>query len=265
MSSGVILAKEIRARLGDRLITHTEWGSRFPYSSKPSSWSPKPDKIATHHHGYSAQLPRQPGTRAGAIAQMKYVDRIHFVTNGWAHGFAYGFAILKGGFIGEGRSFWYPWGAHVGDVEPDGIKENLEAIPVYWAVGIEDGEPDLYPPDMWEAADALYPLLLELGGIEPHALIGHKDIQPTSCPGKLYPLVQDWKISGYRSPIAPPAGVKPPDLAIDRIFAQGLARPPDGAAYWKGLSPFDPQWGHFKSAVTADWWREVLLGNQPTP
>src|SRR3990167_3012122 len=109
MPRGTDLARTIRTRLGNRLIRHDEWDSHFPYSTAPSSWSPRPDKIATHHHGASARLPRQSGTRAGAAAQIKYVDNIHTSPpRNWAHGFAYGFAILKGGFIGEGRSFWYP-------------------------------------------------------------------------------------------------------------------------------------------------------------
>jgi len=200
VAKGIDLAKTVRTRLGDRLIRHSEWGSFFPYSTSPSGWSPNPDKIATHHHGGSAQLPRQSGTRTGAIAQIKTVDDIHkSPPRNWAHGFAYGFAILKGGFIGEGRSFWYPWGAHPGDIDADGISENIEAIPVYWAVGTDDGNPANYPADMWEAAGILYPLLIELCGIDPKAMYGHQEINPTSCPGALMPLVRDWKINGFHT------------------------------------------------------------------
>jgi len=65
--------------------------------------------------------------------------------------------------------------------------------------------------------------------------------------------------------VTPTVPMKPSNAIIDRIFAQGLAQPPEGAAYWKGLSPWDSRWQHFKSAVSEDWWQAVMEGEQPRP
>lgn len=210
----ITLANEVREVLGKKLVRHDYYGSRFNYSKYPSSTQVNPDKIAIHYYGASSQLGQFDGTLAADAAFMRGTDWLHYnTTRNWAHGFAYGFAVLPSGRIGEGRSFWYPWGAHPGDQDADGVSENLETIPILFPVGINDGDPLLWPSGLWDAAELLIGTLQDLCDLDLKAFLGHKDINKTSCPGQLYPYVQKWRTKGFFHPLTAPTPIPEPPSA----------------------------------------------------
>ena len=181
------LAAEVRDYLGGHLVDHDEWGSRFNYSQYPSS-SPfaGPRFQVGHYNGGSAQLPRINadaaihGAEEAEAIQMRYVDRIHFVGNGWDHGFAYLFGIgALTGLIYEGRSFWYPHGAHHND------PLRLD-VPVYQMLGLND--PAMTVKQI-EGHDRLWRMFHDLIALPREAQRGHREVQgwtTTRCPGPLY-------------------------------------------------------------------------------
>lgn len=197
----VELATAVRSRLGKRLVPHEVWESNFPYSSRPDSTPAQCDKLVNHHNGATAQLPRiranaeRYGTREAEILQVAYVDDMHFFSRKWPRAAAYGLAGGPlSGDIFEMRSFWVRWGAHVGDLEPDGIAENDEGFPLYWPLGSADTE---IPEALIDIHGTVTALLVDLVGMDPKAQYGHKDVQGgTACPGNVYPLVVDWRRNG---------------------------------------------------------------------
>jgi len=188
----VELSYELRLLLGERLVTCEQWGSIIDYPLEPYHHSrvARLDKTALHYDGgsdlYGWMNLHGGRNRDGETANMQRVDRFHKYNRGWAHGFAYGAGLGPfTGLIYEGRSFWSRWGAHLGDLEPDGIAENDEAFPIYSNTGAPNE-----PTEAWiDAYGTLKDALDRIGGF---ALpeYGHKDIQgDTSCPG---PILYDW-------------------------------------------------------------------------
>ena len=209
-------AFEIRGHLGDRLVHHTEWGSRFPYSSRPASTPFRTvQQQVGHYHGGSAQLPRirrnakTYGDKRAEIIQVRTVDRIHYVSNGWAHGVAY--CLLGGaltGLIYEARSAWYPHGAHFGD-------RNKDDFPLYQMLGLKDTAMTEAQVDVhFTVAE----MLVELFGMRRREQTDHGNVpgNSTSCAGR----------NLYRPFI--------------RLDAQGLARP---GTYPPSATPADDEEG----------------------
>lgn len=201
------VAMELRSRLG--LITHTSWRSLFPYSTQPDAGQVRIDRIVNHYHGGSAQLPRY--TSSTFEAQMRHVDGFHRNDRGWTRGFAYAMGIdCHGGRIAEARSTWVNWGAHRGDHDGDGIPENVEGFPIYWAQGQADG----YPTQA--AIDAHGRITEALTAITGHRFpqIGHGEVDPinhrTPCPGPVLDYIRT-----FRSNPTPTPG---DDAMIEKIF-----------------------------------------------
>jgi hypothetical protein len=223
-------AKAIRGYLGDRLVLHNEWGSRFDYASYPAYSPFAVEKQVGHYHGNSAQLPR---LRNNAIIygdleaekrQMRYVDYIHFVQNSWPHGFAY--ALGGGpltGKIYEARSAWYPHGAHFNDSPKDDFT-------LYQALGKADEQ-------MTEAQIDIHftvaEMLVELFGMGRRAQSDHGSVpgNATSCAGPLYrPFIELDRLGA-----AVPGPFPPDSEEIDPIMAlptlkQTWFKPGDGGA-----------------------------------
>ena len=184
------MALELRALLGDRLVWEETWGSmvgysthnidRCPYGSKHTK-NGYLDKIADHYDGSSsvlAVIDRYADPRDGETYNVRRVDRFHKVSRGWAHGFAYGAAYgPRTGLIYEARSFWVEWGAHRGDMEPDGVSENLEAFPVYWNLG----HPDPITEAALDAEGTLRDALYEIAGFRPLPY-GHCEVSKVDYP-----------------------------------------------------------------------------------
>lgn len=181
------VALEIRDYLGADLIHHDEWGSRFNYSRYPST-SPftGPRFQVGHYHGATAQIPRVVenakiyGAEEAEAIQMRYVDKIHFVGNGWAHGFAYCFGIgCLTGKIYEARSLWYPHGAH----HNDDLRQDL---PVYQMLGLNDVSMTVFQEN---GHDRLWRMFHDVLGLERQAQRTHREVQgfnTTQCCGPLY-------------------------------------------------------------------------------
>jgi len=177
----------MRSLLGDRLVTCDQWGSIIDYPLEPAHHGNKGylDKTALHYDGASdiwAWMDRNGGrNRNGEEANIRRVDRFHKYSRGWAHGFAYGWAL--GPFTGriyEARSFWIRWGAHLGDLDDDGIAANDEAAPIYANMGAPNQQ--ILPA--WEDAyNTLQEALNTIAGFDLPEY-GHRDIQAdTNCPG----------------------------------------------------------------------------------
>ena len=95
--------------------------------------------------------------------------------NGWS-GIGYHFIIRKDGTIERGRPEW-AIGSH------SGPKGNGDSIGIVLTGNFETGEPTAAQMNalVWLLNDYLFVKYGEL------KVIGHKDVMPTACPGKLFP------------------------------------------------------------------------------
>lgn len=156
----------------------TQWGARVNYDLWNDARTIK-DKIIIHYNGPAVRDYDQ----GVAVEQkfMRVVETYHLDSKGW-RGFAYGWGIGFSGTVYRARG-WNNYGAHTGDIEPDGISENKEGIPVFFILG-EGQEPS---PAMWQAFAELKAMLeadtRSVAGSLP--VYGHRDVASTACPGDL--------------------------------------------------------------------------------
>jgi hypothetical protein len=136
--------------------------------------------VVLHHGGGSDYAPgRLPYSIDGEKTQLRSWENYH-LSKGW-RGLAYGWGLGQTGTVYRIRG-WNRYGAHLGDVDGDGIANNDELIPIIW---IASG----HHHDMSSAAQtSLARLRAEI--IQPRApaavwLYGHQEVQPspTLCPG----------------------------------------------------------------------------------
>lgn len=185
--------------IGD-VLSPTEWRAQVDYDLWEDVWTEK-DKLICHYGGNASFA----GDRDRAlskgyswpsiaveIAALRIYEQTH-LSRGW-RGLAYAWAIGQSGTIYRIRAF-NRYGAHKGDLEPDGIPENEEGIPILFILG-GDQEPT-------DAAKAAFfalraELEMELGVELP--VYGHKEIAllgtgtTTSCPGKVMALVDEARL-----------------------------------------------------------------------
>lgn len=122
-------------KLKDRFpeaVSPSEWGARVNYDLKV--WTPwNEDKWILHWGGTPASSGAAQGNPADERAQLRVWENFHLDVQGW-RGIAYNWAIGNSGTLyrlrGDNAS-----AATAGDEEPDGIKENNEAIAVVFIVG----------------------------------------------------------------------------------------------------------------------------------
>jgi len=162
------------------VVSPKQWGAKVDYDAWTDPIDPK-DKIIVHYGG-GANSHAYEG-REGEEKILQAWERYH-LSKGW-RGLAYGWAIGCSGTLYRIRG-WNRYGAHRGDLEPDQIPENREAIPVVFLLGGSQ-EPT---PAAYLAFEGLRRTLetVEKRGLP---LYGHQEIAElgvggtaTACPGK---------------------------------------------------------------------------------
>ena len=239
---------EVRKYFGERMIHHEQWKSLYPWATQPQVGAVPPvGFLVGHHHGASAQIPRiDADIRAGMSTveaeckQMRYVDYIHKVGNGWERGFAYNLGVgARSGLIFEGRSLWWRHGAHLQDTDDNDFA-------VYQMIGVLDAGMTEAQKDGYFAIQAM--LKEVMGFISATTdLKLHKEVQtskPTACCDPHFgKFIRQVRTGSLLSPASPFVFFKPSDAVIDWLFATGLAH--GDAAYWKALPAWSGEWAGF--------------------
>lgn len=190
------------------------------------------DAIAIHYGG-----PAVSGYDAGASREREVLrawERFHIDSRGW-RGIAYGYAIGASGNVyrlrGKNR-----YGAHLGDVDNDGVSNNAEIIPVVFILG-DQQEPT---PAMWRSFGQLKTWLTSQEWTKQTLLVyGHREVQPskpTLCPGDLIMAgiqTRIWESSMWEQPGDPVVT----DDDVERVWRYMTGQPFPGprlAAGWLG-------------------------------
>ena len=164
-------------------LSPNTWGARFNYDA----WNDRAyikDKVVIHYNG--GAISNYLGGQDREMRYLRAVEKFHIDSKRW-RGIAYGWAVGASGVVYRLRG-WNNYAAHTGDVEPDWINENKEAIPVLFILGGSQ-EPT---EEMLESFRELHEFF-EAHPQSDHALevIGHKDVSSTACPGvPTYELIQ---------------------------------------------------------------------------
>ncbi len=129
-----------RPALPDFGILPLEWGARIDYTKWPDAYTP--DEGIAVHYGGGANIAGDAVRAAGAGFAWPSLEVERFMLRRWEalhlgkgwRGLAYGFAIGQSGRVYIIRG-WASYGAHLGDVDGDGISNNKEQIPVVFILG----------------------------------------------------------------------------------------------------------------------------------
>lgn len=163
-----------------RVYSPTEWGAQVNYDLWSDPFTPD-DGVALHHGGSSNYAAAQaPYTFEKETALLRSWERYH-LRKGW-RGLAYGFGVAQSGRIYRIRGF-NRYGAHLGDIDGDGIANNDEIIPIIW---LASGNHHEVTPAADQAISWLRKDVLQVRSPDAIMLYGHKEIQldkPTACPG----------------------------------------------------------------------------------
>lgn len=218
-----------------RIYSPTEWGARVNYDTWNDPFTPD-DGVALHHGGGSDYAAAQPPYTLEKSAQLLRSWERYHLSRGW-RGLAYGWGVDQGGRIFRIRG-WNRYGAHLGDIDGDGIANNDEIVPIIWIASGNHHQ-------MTEAADqAVQWLRLNVIQAEsPNAtfLWGHKEVQldkPTSCPGPGGMAYVSANRQVDSSAMASPGQKLVVDLAFN-LFPEEVQGDPN---FWKDLPDDDPQW-----------------------
>ena len=150
------------------------WRSTRIYGDGELSGLWVPDKVVVHWGG--ATVP--PVTKAGERSLLRGWQRFHINSRGWRD-IAYNYAVGNSGTTYRLRG-WNPSGATSGDFEGDGIPENNEAVACVWL----GGSGGRISGKAFDAMGGLVRDVLTVIDLEPHVVIGHRDVKgTTSCPG----------------------------------------------------------------------------------
>ena len=163
-----------------RVYAPSEWGATMDYDSWTDPFTPD-DGIALHHGGWGDYPAHQPPyTFDKEARQLRSWERYH-LSKGW-RGLAYGWAVGQSGNLYRIRGF-NRYGAHLGDIDGDGIANNDEIVPI---VFIGSGSRVTLSPAADTAVNWLRINIIEATSPKATRLYGHKEIQPkpTSCPGQ---------------------------------------------------------------------------------
>ena len=163
------------------IISPAEWGATINYDDWNDEYTPD-EGIALHHGGRLNYVAAQkPYNQAKEMAKLRQWEQYH-LRKGW-RGLAYGWAIGQTGTIYRIRGF-NSYGAHLGDIDGDGISNNEEIIPVIW---IASGHQHTPTPEFHESMEWLRKNVIEVRSLRATYLWGHKEVQAdvsgTACPG----------------------------------------------------------------------------------
>lgn len=145
-----------------QIVRRDEWGALPQATISPDPWEPGP--LVVHHSD---------GPSAGPNAELRQdaslvrgIDRFHYYTRGWSGGVGYSYLVTEAGRIFEGR------GPNTVGAHTVGQNDHLPAV---CAIGSYQDAP---PSPL--LAGAIVALARMLGRT---ALAGHRDYNPTGCPG----------------------------------------------------------------------------------
>ncbi len=158
-------------------LSPQDWGAKTPYDHWRDRWYAK-EGLAIHHGGNGHYPAAQtPYTVGKEIAQLQSWERYH-LGKGW-RGLAYNWAVGMTGTVYRVRG-WNISGAHLGDIDGDGISNSREIPAVLWITSGTHYDPS---DEMIEGFEKLRAYIEQQ--TKPLYLWGHTEVQPnpyTSCP-----------------------------------------------------------------------------------
>ncbi|MEV0399929.1 peptidoglycan recognition family protein [Actinoallomurus sp. NPDC050550] len=172
------LARPRRARAvtAPRVYTRAEWSARPPTS--PATIIKAPDHLIVHHMAFPNSTDY---SLAHAFQLSRDCQNLHMDTNGWSDT-GQQLTISRGGYVMEGRNR---------TLEAIGQRKNVFGAQCAnengHTLGIENEgtyTTELPPTALWNALVQTLAWLCDLYGLSPDtAIVGHRDYNPTQCPG----------------------------------------------------------------------------------
>jgi len=142
-----LAVRQAFAAEGVRVVTHDEWDSTYDYSGSPATSQIFFNRYSVWHHTGSSALLRELERAVAqghdpltvAMDKIADIDHFHYWVRRWNHGFAYCGAcvpwLIDGQIVWlEGRSAWYPHGAHL-------LDPGKNDWPTYFFIGAADDAP----------------------------------------------------------------------------------------------------------------------------
>ncbi|GGO23801.1 hypothetical protein GCM10010116_47880 [Microbispora rosea subsp. aerata] len=180
----VAAAAPVRADDGPRrprVYTRSDWKAAPP-KSKAEVLDRAPDRLVVHH---TATSNTGPTDLEAAFRLSRTIQRYHMKHNGWED-IGEQFTVSRGGYIMEGRNRSLPAveaGKHVMGAQAANHNNHtlgIETEGTYTSV--------LPPARQLSALTQLLAWLCDVYDLDPHkAIIGHRDLNRTACPGdRLY-------------------------------------------------------------------------------
>ncbi|OYO23083.1 N-acetylmuramoyl-L-alanine amidase [Enemella dayhoffiae] len=166
-----------------RIISTDEWGATFP-TSGGDVIKREPAQIVIHH----TETPNVADlSRDQALTLARAVQKHHMQSNGWSDSGQH-FTISRGGFVLEGRH-----GSLNAARRRDRFVEGAQAKGANdRSIGIENEgtyHSERPPEQQWEALVDLVAWLCDSYQLGPEAIVGHRDVSPSTCPGDAFAAV----------------------------------------------------------------------------
>ena len=163
------------------VLSPTDWGARINYDLWTDPYTPD-EGVVIHHGGRGDYVAAQhPFSRDAEMSLLRSWEKFH-LSKGW-RGLAYGWAIGQTGTIYRIRG-WNRYGAHLGDIDGDGIANNEELIPIIWILSglIHRSSQAMQDSTVWLRGNVIEPKAPKA-----RQLYGHQEVQDksTTCPGPL--------------------------------------------------------------------------------
>ena len=201
-------------------VAPTQWGARLNYDLWNDPWVPM-DKLVIHYGGgsnWAGDLHPEPAEQMSReMSMLRQWEKYHMTPKAQGgkgmRGVAYCYAIGQSGTLYRLRGFNHNGGHwNSDDIEPDGISENKEALPVVFILGGKQ-----QPTPLAYMAFELFRAYAETALNRPLPLYGHWEVaasggHSTDCPGTiLIPYVRSHRNSGGSPPTPIPAPPAPTD------------------------------------------------------
>lgn len=189
-----------------RIHTRDEWDAAAP-KSKAVVLDTPPDRLVIHH---TATANTRDTSLEAAFRLSRAIQRHHMRHNGWAD-IGEQFTVSRGGHIMEGRNRTLPAIAQGGNVvgaQAAGHNRHTLGIETEGTYTTE-----LPPPAQLDSLTALLAWLCSTYRLDPEeAIIGHRDLNATACPGdRLYEYLPELRAGVARRLGDHRADGEPPD------------------------------------------------------
>lgn len=225
------------------VLSPTDWNARVDYDLWTDPYTP--DEGVVIHHGGGGDYPaaQHPFSRTKEMSQLRSWEAFHIDGRGW-RGLAYGWAIGQTGTIYRIRGF-NRYGAHLGDIDGDGIANNEELIPIIWILSglIHRSSQAMQDSTAWLRGNVIEPKAPQA-----RQLYGHREVQdkPTTCPGPLsmvYVESHRFLTGSEQEDDMDQVGKAVVDIAFDMKWASG------DRTYWYGKDNDDPEIEDLRKAI----------------